>query len=73
MQKDEEVGYSRKIHGKNGKVPVDDLDGKATEFSGIIREYPDIRFIDKKWGLRVIGSMILRQTSDMEGARGTRQ
>ena len=51
-EKDEEVGSSRKIQGKMGKAPMDDLDGKEPESDGIIRESLGIRLIDKKWGLR---------------------
>jgi len=73
-EKDEKIGSSRKIQGKKGKAPMDDLDGKALESNGIIRESPIIHLIDKKQALEmgVIMSVIPRQTSDMEGERGTR-
>ena len=51
-EKDEEVGCLRKIQGKKGKAPKDDLDGKTPEFGGITRKSPGIRLIDKKQGLR---------------------
>jgi len=35
-KKDEEVGSSRKIQGKKGNAPIDDLDRKAPEFGSII-------------------------------------
>jgi len=41
-KKDEEVSSSRKIQGKKGEPPMDDLDGKAPESGGIIRESPGI-------------------------------
>ena len=47
-KKDEEIGSSRKIQGKKGKAPMDDLDGKTPKFDGIIRESPSIRIVDKK-------------------------
>ena len=50
--KDEEVGSSRKIEGKKGKAPMDDLDGKAPEFSDIIQESPGILLMNKKRGLK---------------------
>ena len=31
---------------------MDDLDGKASKSNGIIREPPDIRLVNEKWGLR---------------------
>jgi len=49
--KDEETGSSRKIYGKKGKAPMDDLDGKALKSDGIIRGSFGIRLVDKKWGL----------------------
>jgi len=51
-QKDKEIGSLRKIQGKKGKAPMDDLDSKAPESGGIIRESSDIRLIENKWGLR---------------------
>ena len=73
-ERDEKVCSSWKTQGKKGKAPMGDLDRKAPESTGIIRESPGMRSIDKKWGLEmgVTVSMILRQTSDMEGARGTK-
>ena len=51
-KKDEEVGSSRKIQGKKAKDPMVDLDGKAPDFGGIIRESLSICPIYNKWGLR---------------------
>ena len=45
-EKDEEIGSSRKIQGKKGKAPMDDLDGQAAQSLGIIRESLGIRPID---------------------------
>jgi len=46
-EKEEEVGFSKKIQGKKGKTPMDD---KVPETDGIIRESPDIHLIEKKRG-----------------------
>jgi len=51
-EKDEETSSSRKIQGKKGKAPMDDLDVEAPEFGGIIRESPGIHLVNKKWDLR---------------------
>jgi len=34
-EKDEETSSSRKIQGKKGKAPMDNLDVEAPEYSGI--------------------------------------
>jgi len=47
-KKDEEINSLRKIQGKKGKAPTGDLDGKAAEFGGIIRESLGIHLIHEK-------------------------
>ena len=51
-ENDGEIGSLRKIHGRKGNGPIDNLNGKVPESSGTIRGSPGIHLIDRKWGLR---------------------
>jgi len=53
---------------------MDDLDSKAPKSDGIIRESPGICLLRRNRALEtgVTVSIILRQTLDIEGARGMR-